>query len=98
MSSCGQPRLPVPGVGETTSSALPTGVFAGKELPYVASSVVPVVYGTGPYYSSQYTDALQQGNMYVSMSTMAGSNAVKFASNEDRIKYMKGKFFINPAC
>ncbi len=98
MSSCGQPRLPVPGVGETTSSTLPPNVFAGKELPYTASSVVPVVYGTGPYYSSQYTDALQQGNMYFSMSTMAGPKNVTFASNEDRIKYLKGKLFIDPSC
>ncbi len=97
-SNCPPPRQPNPSRGEITGNNLPANTFAGKPLPYTASSVVPVIYGTGPYYSGQYTDALQQGNIYVSMSTIAGSNKPTFTSQEDRIKYLKGQLFFRPTC
>lgn len=95
------PRLnALPGPGETTSSALPENTYAGQPLPYSASTVLPVIYGQN-YRSGQYTSALQEGNMYVSMSTMnaaAGRTVPQFASNEDRIKYLKGKLNLVPNC
>jgi len=94
------PRLnALPGPGETTSSALPANTFAGKPLPYIASSVLPVIYGLN-YRSGQYTSALQEGNMYVSMSTIAAASGkpLQFASNEDRIKYLKGQLNLVPNC
>ena len=98
MSTCPPPQQPNPSRGETTGNNLPPNTFAGKPLPYTASSVVPVIYGTGPYYSGQYTNALQQGNIYVSMSTIAGPNKPTFTSQEDRIKYLKGQLFFRPTC
>lgn len=92
------PRQPNPSRGESTANYLPPNTFAGQELPYIASSVVPIVYGVGPYFSSQYTDALQGGNLYVSVSTIAGSNQPVFKSQEDRLKYLKGKFNLNSSC
>lgn len=97
-SNCPPPQQPNPSRGESTGNSLPPNVFGGKELPYTASSVVPVIYGTGPYFSGQYTNALQEGNLYVSASTIAGSNQPTFKSQEDRIKYLKGKLNINPSC
>ena len=92
------PRLnALPGPGETTSSALPANTYAGQPLPYTSSSVLPVIYGQN-YRSSQYTNALQQGNLYVSVSTIAGSNQPTFKSQEDRLKYLKGQLFFNPTC
>ena len=98
MSSCPPPQQPNPSRGESTADYLPPSTFAGKPLPYIASTVVPVIYGTGPYYSGQYTNALQQGNIYVSVSTIAGSNQPVFKSQEDRLKYIKGSLFFNPTC
>lgn len=101
MSSCPPPRQPNPFPGEFTASFLPPSTINGKPLPYVASSVVPMSAGVEPYYSSQYIDAVQQGNMYVSMSTIAGQSGIStitFKSNEDRIKYLKGKLFFRPNC
>ena len=97
-SNCPHPQQPNPSRGESTGNDLPPNTFAGKPLPYIASTVVPIIYGTGPYFSSQYTDALQQGNLYVSMSTIAGSNQPTFTSQEDRIKYLKGQLFFRPTC
>ena len=95
------PRLnALPGPGETTSSALPANTYAGQPLPYTASSVLPVIYGQN-YRSSQYTNALQEGNIYTSMSaafTAAGRTTPQFASAEDRIKYLKGQLNLDPNC
>ncbi len=95
------PRLnALPGPGETTSSALPPNVYAGKPLPYSASTVIPVIYGQN-YNSLQYTSAIQEGNMYISMSTMnaaARRTTPQFTSAEDRIKYLKGKLNLVPNC
>ena len=95
------PRLnALPGPGETTSSALPANTYAGKPLPYTASSVLPVIYGQN-YNSSQYTNAIQEGNLYTSMTAAfaaAGRTTPQFASNEDRIKYLKGKRNLFPNC
>jgi hypothetical protein len=101
MSNCPPPRQPNPFPGELTGTCLPPSTFNGKPLPYTASSVVPMIAGSIPYYSSQYTDAIQQGNMYVSMSTIAGQSGlstITFKSQEDRIKYLKGQLFFRPTC
>ena len=101
MSNCPPPRQPNPFPGELTASFLPPSTINGKPLPYTASTVVPISAGVAPYNSSQYIDAVQQANLYVSMSTIAGQSSQKtitFKSQEDRIKYLKGRFFINPAC
>ena len=94
------PRLnALPGPGETTSSALPANTYAGKPLPYPASTVLPVIYGQN-YNSLQYTSAIQEGNIYVSMSTISAASGkpLQFASNEDRLKYLKGKRNLVPNC
>ncbi len=104
MSGCGVPSVPSLFPGETTSSCLPDGVLAGQPLPYQVSQVVQVIAGQN-YNSAEYISAYQNGNLYTSMSTINAQQGrtsqgigPQFKSQEDRIKYLKGKLLQNPSC
>jgi hypothetical protein len=104
MSGCGLPTVPNLFPGESTASFLPEGVIAGQPLPYQVSQVVQVIAGQN-YNSAEYISAFQNGNFYSSVSTINAEQGrtsqgigPQFKSQEDRIKYLKGKLLQNPSC
>lgn len=104
MSQCGVPRVPNLFPGEYTGNCLPDGVIAGQPLPYQVSQVVQVIAGEN-YNSSEYTAGYQNGNFYNSVSTInaqqgrtAQGLGPQFKSQEDRIRYLKGKLLQRPGC
>jgi hypothetical protein len=99
MSDCGVPRVPSLFPGETTGNCLPQGVIAGQPLPYQASQIVQVIAGQ-TYNAAEYITSYQNGRFYAATSTFNGQQGTtpQFKSQEDRIRYLKGKLLQNPGC